>query len=1021
MSILALVASAVRVFAADIDPASGNAQPFPGTPIGRYVLAWSDEFNGTALDTAKWNYRTDSRHWSTQLPANVTLGGGMLALNLKKENAGGMAYTGAGVISKAALGHGYYEARMKTPPGAGWHTSFWMMRYDGSGGTGTGVTSIEVDALENDSISPLKYGVNLHRWNPTPHATFGSKTVTTPSLNAGFHVIGCEYTAATVKYFFDGALVQTVDATQFPHNDLNVWLTSIASYLGGTTAVDDTQLPAMAQFDYARFFTPAPPPPEVVITSPAVAAVSLADAAMRLRVAANVTATAGTPVIAWTQLSGPGAVTFADATAADTRAIFSTEGTYVLQCAATTAAGTGAAQVSVSVNAPAVLTLREGVNGYTHTATTIRADHADWNAGARDLVLVGRNSGAMRALFSFDLAEVPTGATITSAKLDLWTSSSAGVGTIGALELRALNATPVEGTGIGDGTSSNNGTGTGATWLLRTPTNSWTSAGGDFSSTVLSTLAGYDATVTGTQRTLVSTTAFVAAAQSAAGAGQPLNLILSATNESSGGNFFTRLASDDAASASVRPQLTLSFSGSSLPQVSPGPTPVAFAGSLAPLAGSTANATNTLWSVVSGQGAVTFSDATALATIAIFTQPGSYVLRLSAANALGETSRDLAVNVAPHVLQILPLGDSITQGAGAAGGYRDPLRTLLAGAGMQIQFIGSRTDNATAALTSASQTHHEGHGSYSSDLLLGNLDAVLAPYAAPYGTPPDTNGGGFWLTGTGTRAALFPDVILLMIGTNDLGMFRHTPAQTRDFYDALLTKLASLRPTAHIVCSTLIPYNGDPFPPGKDYSHRESDGVAFNALLGNLVVAHQSAGHRVWLCDMRGKISTANASSLIGADGVHPNSAGYAAIAAGWFDALGTLPFIENWRAANFGNAANAGNAADSADPDADGLTNLVEYSLGTDPTRSENTSSAMQRSFVTDLGAEYLALTFHRRKNTDVRCIVEVSPDLATWTAAAPFGSPTALDPAFEQVTFRDTVPKSQAARRFIRLRMEK
>lgn len=295
---------------------------------------------------------------------------------------------------------------------------------------------------------------------------------------------------------------------------------------------------------------------------------------------------------------------------------------------------------------------------------------------------------------------------------------------------------------------------------------------------------------------------------------------------------------------------------------------------------------------------------------------------------------------------------------------------------------------------------------------------MLAPYVATYGTPPDTNGGGFWVTGTGARAAIFPDVILLMIGTNDFAIFQHTPAQTRDFYDALLTKLATLRPSAHIVCATLIPYNGEPFPPGRDYSHRESDGVAFNALLADLAAAHQGTGHRVWLCDMRGKINIGNASSLLGADGVHPNQAGYNAIAAGWFEALGALPFIENWRAANFGNAANTGNAADTADPDADGLANLVEYSIGTDPTRADFAAMAMHRSFVTDLGAEYLALTFHRRKNADVRCIVEVSPDLATWTAAAQFGPPTTLDSAFEQVTFRDTVPKSQAARRFIRLR---
>jgi hypothetical protein len=42
---------------------------------------------------------------------------------------------------------------------------------------------------------------------------------------------------------------------------------------------------------------------------------------------------------------------------------------------------------------------------------------------------------------------------------------------------------------------------------------------------------------------------------------------------------------------------------------------------------------------------------------------------------------------------------------------------------------------------------------------------------------------------------------------------------------------------------------------------------------------------------------------------------------------------IETWRSARFGaSAANAAIAGDSADPDGDGLTNLVEYTNGTDP-----------------------------------------------------------------------------------------
>jgi beta-glucanase (GH16 family) len=205
------------------------------------------------LDAAKWDYRTDSKHWSTQKPENVSVADGRLKLAAKKENAGGKEYTGGGVISKMAFKYGYYEAKFKVPPGAGWHTSFWMMKYDGKGGTGTADTRQELDVCENDSVNPYLYYISTHRWNPEPHKST-TKYVITPNLSAGFHVWGCEFTPETVKYFFDGKLVQTVDATWFPHAEQNIWLTTIASWLGMTCAVDETKLPAAAEFDYVRFY-----------------------------------------------------------------------------------------------------------------------------------------------------------------------------------------------------------------------------------------------------------------------------------------------------------------------------------------------------------------------------------------------------------------------------------------------------------------------------------------------------------------------------------------------------------------------------------------------------------------------------------------------------------------------------------------------------------------------------------------------------------------------------------------------
>ncbi len=403
----------------------------------------------------------------------------------------------------------------------------------------------------------------------------------------------------------------------------------------------------------------------------------------------------------------------------------------------------------------------------------------------------------------------------------------------------------------------------------------------------------------------------------------------------------------------------------------------------------------------------------------------SYAYRISApltggGSAAAVLSGPVAVPaaVAAAPLAVMPMGDSITQGAGAGGGYRSPLYASLTAAGFPFQYIGARTDNPTTLLTNGNQTHHEGHGSYSTDLLLGNLDANK-----PYG---GTDEGGFWITGIpGTRNPAYPDVILLMIGTNDIGMWAHTPAETIAFYDQLLTKLVTLRPSARIICASVVPFvlsyfeNAYPDKVGV-YTNREPNNVILNGLLPGLVATHQAAGHRVQFYDMRQKVSPANAGTLIGGDGVHPNQAGYNAIAAGWFEAVQQLPLVAAWRILHFGSATGAGQSDDLADPDGDGEPNLKEYAFGTDPLAA-NTSPVVS-STSTSAGSEFLSVSFPRRKFADVSYTVEVSSDLISWSAdSVQTGSPVNLDGIFEQVTFRDLQQAAANQKRFIRVKVTK
>lgn len=237
------------------------------TPPGKWMLAFSDEFDGASLDTAKWGYRTGSRMWSEQLPANVTVSGGMLRIALRREKAGRLDYTAGGVISRQAFRYGYYEARVRMPRGRGWHTSFWMMQNGPK--TGREDRYQEIDVCEQDSSDNSSYSANWHSYKP--HSSFGHKRISGPDLSADFHLYGADFSPAEVRFYFDGRLVHSIGVSAVPHFDQHIWLTSIAAWLGRTTSVDDSALPETALFDYVRYYRRDDPPARE-FTAPDIAA-----------------------------------------------------------------------------------------------------------------------------------------------------------------------------------------------------------------------------------------------------------------------------------------------------------------------------------------------------------------------------------------------------------------------------------------------------------------------------------------------------------------------------------------------------------------------------------------------------------------------------------------------------------------------------------------------------------------------------------------------------------------------------
>jgi hypothetical protein len=138
------------------------------------------------------------------------------------------------------------------------------------------------------------------------------------------------------------------------------------------------------------------------------------------------------------------------------------------------------------------------------------------------------------------------------------------------------------------------------------------------------------------------------------------------------------------------------------------------------------------------------------------------------------------------------------------------------------------------------------------------------------------------------------------------------------------------------------------------------------------------------------------------------------------------------WRVEKFGAAATGTTAAFSADPDADGLVNLLEYALGSEPLAAGSVALPFAGR-VADGGNTFLTLTFtHPLLTTDVTFIVQAGGPLTAWDDGSRYGpagdvpsnsfttqvSRTASGTT-ETIVVRDNVPLLGSPQRFLRLRV--
>lgn len=104
-----------------------------------YRLVWQDEFNGTELRSADWNYETGGSGWGnneleyyTSGNKNAYLQNGNLVIEAKKEDTGNRNYTSARITTagKHEFQYGRIDIRAKLPVQTGMWPALWMLGND---------------------------------------------------------------------------------------------------------------------------------------------------------------------------------------------------------------------------------------------------------------------------------------------------------------------------------------------------------------------------------------------------------------------------------------------------------------------------------------------------------------------------------------------------------------------------------------------------------------------------------------------------------------------------------------------------------------------------------------------------------------------------------------------------------------------------------------------------------------------------------------------------------------------------
>lgn len=237
--------------------------------LSRYTLTFAEDFDTLSVSAwgnghSRWIAHTpwagdfgDAQFADPAPGFPFTVKDGVLRIEARKGADGKWR---SGLLS--ALDHknrgfcqrfGYFEARMKLPPGKGVWPAFWLIGRDKSKG------SPEIDVIEYYGHDNGHYVTTWHVWKSQlgqPDEGDGH-TVQVPagSLTTGFHTYGADITATEVRLYLDRKEIWSFPA---PVSYKTCFYPLVNLALGSGWPIDETPDPSFLWVDYIHVYQRKP-------------------------------------------------------------------------------------------------------------------------------------------------------------------------------------------------------------------------------------------------------------------------------------------------------------------------------------------------------------------------------------------------------------------------------------------------------------------------------------------------------------------------------------------------------------------------------------------------------------------------------------------------------------------------------------------------------------------------------------------------------------------------------------------